>query len=207
MAPRNPGPRPCQLDPAIKWKEVAVGQNLTVALSKEGQLYACGDNSYGQLGTGATNLNSNVLVPVAGGYRWRAMAAGDFHVVAIRDDGTLWSWGQLYQDAGNGFGTMTNRLTPVQVGTATNWLTVIGGFQHSLALDTQCNAWAWGYNAFGELGLGTQLPQVSPTPIASGTSWISVRASGLNHIGIRADGTLWNWSGASGQYAGDTSGL
>ena len=43
-----------------------------------------------------------------------ALAAGDAHTVALRQNGTLWAWG--YNGQGQlGDGTVMNRTSPVQV--------------------------------------------------------------------------------------------
>jgi hypothetical protein len=49
---------------------------------------------------------------------WAAVAAGDLHTVAVRTDGTLWAWGR---GGILGDGTLTDRRSPAQIGTATNW--------------------------------------------------------------------------------------
>src|SRR6266536_356809 len=131
------------------------------------------------------------------------MSSGDFHGVAIRGYNSLWSWGQLGEDAGRGALTVTNRFAPVQIGTNSNWLWVGGGYQHSVACDTEGALWAWGFNAFGEVGDGTQLGRPHPTQIASSNAWLAATVGGLNHVAVRMDGTLWNWSGVSGQFTGE----
>lgn len=187
------------------WSDVDVGQNFSLLLRKDGRLFACGYNEWGQLGIGATNLSSEVLAPVAQDSSWRAIAAGDFHGLAIQSDNTLWAWGQLYEDAGGGLVTVTNRFAPTQIGTKSSWLGVGGGYQHSIAFDTDCALWAWGYNFLsGTVGDGTQRPRPNPIRIASSNTWLSAVARGGNHLGIRADATLWNWSGVNGQFTGDT---
>jgi len=55
-----------------------------------------GANVIGQLGDG-TNIDSNVPIQVyGGGYTWVAIAAGEDHTVALKSDGTLWSWGDNF---------------------------------------------------------------------------------------------------------------
>ena len=65
--------------------------------------------------------------------------------------------------AGLGQGDYVDRLTPVQVGTATNWKTVSAGFDHTVALRTDGTLWVWGYNGWGQLGDGTTTPS-QPSP-------------------------------------------
>ena len=48
---------------------------------------------------------------------WKAVSAGWYHTLAIRDDGTLWSWGD------NGFGQLgiPPVVTPIRLGTDNDW--------------------------------------------------------------------------------------
>ena len=48
---------------------------------------------------------------------WKAIATGAYHILAIREDGTLWSWG--FNDSGP-FGIPPD-LTPTRLGPATDW--------------------------------------------------------------------------------------
>ncbi|MBK6994107.1 MAG: hypothetical protein IPH31_03990 [Lewinellaceae bacterium] len=64
---------------------------------------------------------------------WQSVAAGGFHTLAIKTDGSLWAWG--INDSGElGDGTYANKNSPVQIGTATNWKSVAAGFNHTLAI-------------------------------------------------------------------------
>jgi alpha-tubulin suppressor-like RCC1 family protein len=79
-------------------------------------LTAWGDHSFGQLGDGtiANNVTTPVEVSNLGGAELKAIAAGSSHSLALKDDGTVWAWGdnQLGQ---LGDGTNANSNTPVQV--------------------------------------------------------------------------------------------
>ena len=82
------------------------------------------------------------------------VAAGYYHTVALRADGTLWTWG--YNASGQlGLGdVVTPRTTPQQVGSST-WLAgAAGGYNHTVALRADGTLWTWGYNTYGQLGLG-----------------------------------------------------
>ena len=72
-----------------------------------------------------------------------AVAAGQYHTLALKNDGTVWacgdnSYGQL------GDGTTTQRLTPVQVSSLTGITEVAGGYFHSLFLKNDSTVWACG---------------------------------------------------------------
>jgi alpha-tubulin suppressor-like RCC1 family protein len=65
---------------------------------------------------------------------WSKIAAGEKHTVAIKTDGTLWSWG--WNDYGGrlGQGNTTDRSSPVQVGALTDWLSVTGNYYSTISL-------------------------------------------------------------------------
>jgi len=62
-----------------------------------------GDNRYGQLGNGATN-NSTTPVQVCDLTNVKKIAAGAYHNIALKEDGSVWAWG-LNCDGQLGFGT------------------------------------------------------------------------------------------------------
>src|SRR6266536_2850992 len=118
-----------------------------IALSGNGVIakgYAWGSNVTGQLGDGTTTqrLNPgeiNTLSSVT------VVAAGVYHSLALKADGTVWAWG----DNGggqHGDGTTTQRLVPMQVnGLSAVTMIAAGGF-HSLGLKADGTVWAWGSN-------------------------------------------------------------
>ena len=82
-----------------------------------------------------------------------SLAAGLYHSLLIRSDGTLWAWGWNYYGQ-LGLGDTTDRDVPTQVGSATSWVAVSAGWDHSLGLRSDGTLWAWGRNNYGQLGLG-----------------------------------------------------
>ena len=61
------------------------------------------------------------------------LAGGERHTVAIRTDGTLWSWG--YNAFGQlGDGTFVDKNAPTQIGTATSWFVATAGAEFSMVL-------------------------------------------------------------------------
>ena len=103
---------------ANNWASVAAGQNHTVAVTTDGQLWAWGANSGGQLGDGTTT-NRHSPVRIGEATNWASVAAQG-NTVAVTTDGQLWAWG--HNSSGQlGDGTTTNRHSPVRIGEATNW--------------------------------------------------------------------------------------
>jgi alpha-tubulin suppressor-like RCC1 family protein len=92
------------------------GQSL--ALLENGQVWAWGSDTYGQLGNGKTSKKSYstpVQSTVLEGRTWIAVATGGSTSYAIDSDGELWSWGNGKSGAlGNGT-TSGDVTTPVMV--------------------------------------------------------------------------------------------
>src|SRR5512143_769477 len=106
--------------------------------------YAWGRNDKGQLGDGTTTFRPTP-VPVTNLTGVVALAAGEFHSLALKDDGTVWAWGD--NSLGElGDGTTMNRLSPVQVNGITDVIAISCTGPHSLALTRTGVVWAWGYN-------------------------------------------------------------
>jgi len=110
------------------------------------------DNSLGQLGDGTTQ-NRRTRAPVQGLDDVVAIAASSGFGLAVRADGTVWSWGA------NGFGvlgdgTTENRSSPVQVVGLTQVVSVAAAWGHSLALRADGTAWAWGFGGAGRSEMG-----------------------------------------------------
>jgi hypothetical protein len=93
-----------------------------------------------------------------------AIAAGNFHSLALKSDGTVWAWGNnFYGELGDG--TTTHRSSPVQVIGLTGVVAVDGGYCYSLALKSDGTVWAWGWNYIGRLGDGTMTDRSSPVQV------------------------------------------
>jgi len=122
---------------------------------------------------------------------WSKISAYGYTSVGIKNDGTLWGWGQ------NGYdqflvGDYVSRSKPTQIGTDANWLEVSIGSLHVLALKTDSTLWVWGNNGFGQLGDGTLTNRAIPTKIGTHT-WLKISAGPNSSFGIRSDSTLWAW--------------
>ena len=173
------------------WKQVACGYNNTAAIKTDGTLWTWGFNNYGQLGDNTSSNRSSPVTTVSGGTTWKQVACGSKHTVAVKTDGTLWTWGfngtQQLGDAG------TNRSSPLTtVAGGTNWKQASGGNGHTAAVKTDGTLWTWGHNNLGQLGTSSSsIPtRSSPTTtVAGGTNWKQV-ACGSYHTAAVTDLSL-----------------
>ena len=99
-----------------------------------------------------------------------AIAAGGGFSLALRADGTVWSWG--VNDKGQlGDGTKKPREKPVRVEGLNNIVAIAAGVTHVLALDVGGNVWAWGFNTTGQLGDGTVKSRPTPGLVHNRRGW------------------------------------
>jgi alpha-tubulin suppressor-like RCC1 family protein len=116
------------------WCAASAGNGHSLGVRTNGSLWAWGLNSFGRLGDG-TITSSRSPVSVVGGFTdWCAASAGFAHSLGIRQDGSLWSWGNN-SDGQLGDDAITDRSSPVSVvGGFTDWCAASAGCAHSLAI-------------------------------------------------------------------------
>lgn len=104
----------------------------------------------------------------------------------------LYAWGR--NATGQlGLGDTTNRSSPTQIGSLTNWLSISASYTYTAAVKTDGTLWSWGYNNFGQLGLGDTTSRSSPVQIGALTSWLSVSCGYAHTMAISTNGSLWSW--------------
>jgi len=160
--------RPTRIGTETAWAAVAGTLFFSLGVKSDGSLWAWGNNSFGQLGTGSADPLPNdppvvhqVPARVGSGTDWLLVSGGETRGLGVRADGTLWAWGRLG-------GSVSG---PLQIGTDTDWAVVAG---ESMALDRSGNIAAWtgdagvppqdvtGFN----VGADTTPPSVSAAPPA-----------------------------------------
>jgi alpha-tubulin suppressor-like RCC1 family protein len=126
----------------------------------------------------------------------KAIATGDNHAVALKNDGTIWAWG-CNSNGQLGDGTYTDRYTPVKVNNLTGITAIAAGgangFDFSLALKNDGTVWAWGYNEYYQLGDGTKINRYIPVEVPGLTDIIAIAAGGNHAVALKNDGTVWVW--------------
>ncbi len=182
----------------INWVNVAVGSSTTLALKSDGTIWGWGENLYGQLGNGSTVPDCAVPVRSAPGNDWQQVAAAGPHSVALKRDGTLWSWGNNW--AGQlGNGTTNYSRVPVQVGSSTNWTKIWANLIANVAQQKDGSLWFWGWD-YSRSTKGSSIP--APTRVSADTNWVDVGLGDWMVFAIKSDGTLWAWGRNAHLYTG-----
>ena len=134
-----------------------------------------------------------------------SIAAGEYHSMALDDNGTIWSWGE--NESGQvGDGTTTNKNAPFRVTSVSDVFAVAGGENHTLALTGDGRVWAWGDNSNGQLGDGTFLSRTQAVPVLRLTEGAALAAGYGHSLALKKDGTVWAWGdNSSGQLGNGTT--
>jgi alpha-tubulin suppressor-like RCC1 family protein len=166
---------------------IATGTSHSLALKSDGTLLAWGADFDGQLGDGtlgvpASNPTPTLLPGVSGVI---AIAAGAFHSLALKGDGTVLTWGDdTYGELGDGTVKNPDRDPAPKAATGVNGIVAVAaGAYYSLALKGNGTVFAWGDDVFGQRGDGTRGdPNENPTPAAvPGVSGVIAIAAGGEH--------------------------
>ena len=192
---------PIQIGTDTNWSgNITGGVESAAAVKTTGELFVWGNNEHGMLGLNdRTHRSSPTQLP---GTTWstahNTLATHTAAMVAIKTDGTLWSWGYNLGNQGRlGQGNNSEYSSPTQVGTDTTWATVAHNGTSGAAIKTNGTLWTWGYNedSTGQSGQNNQTNYSSPKQVGTDTTWSSISGSGSGRFraAIKTDGTLWTW--------------
>jgi alpha-tubulin suppressor-like RCC1 family protein len=185
---------PIQIGTATDWIDVATNTSRTAfALKADGTLWGWGNNPASMLFSGSSVTSLSVPTQITTVSNWIKMSVGGPHILAQKNDGTLWSWGGGL-GRGVGITSPTQGNIPHQIGTDTWKSFSAGEIQKSLGVKTDGTLWAWGDNTNGQLGVGNDTNQPFPVQIGTDTNWDSVQAGrDWTSMAIKTDGSIWYW--------------
>ncbi len=169
---------------------LAGGLHHSLYVREDGSVFAMGDNSYGQLGTGDMLYRSSPAQLALAGPAI-GVGAGDNHSFIIFRDGSLWTMG-LNSQGQLGDGTLENRSSPTKIHHA-GVIQADGGTGHSVFLTADGEVWTMGFNDEGQLGTDTTANSPLPCLVhANADNKAAAVAAGDKHTLFRtADTALW----------------
>lgn len=135
----------------------------------------------------------------------QTIAAGSGHTLALKNDGTVWAWGDNYYGQ-LGDGTTTERHAPVQVTGLAGVTAIAAGGGHTVALRNDGTVWAWGDNYYGQLGDATATESHTPVQVTGLSGVTAIAGGGAHTVALKSDGTVWSWGDNSyGQLSDGTT--
>ncbi len=177
---------------------VAAGSKHALVLRQDGTVWAWGDNTSGQLGRGFTSAFEPKAEQVNGLGKVVAISAGGDDSYAVTESGAVYGWGSnVYGQVGDG--TTQTRTVPTYVNFGIQKIKQIAtdpGGNHTLALTTQNNVFAWGNASMGSNGPNAVLTgqTLSPVVVPKGTLTPIAVAAGYNHSALLdQSGKVYAW--------------
>lgn len=187
---------PVKIGSETNWSRVFAGLGFSAAVKTDGSLYVWGSNDWGQLGTNRPITDTQKIPVRVGTDFWQQIEIGIASIIGIKQNGTLWAWGQNnFQSLGLNTTTTTIKV-PTQVGSDSDWLQVSQGNVHGMGIKTNKHLWGWGSNSQGQLGDRTTVTATTPKLI-SNSFWKEISCGSGFSVGIQDDGTLWSSGGNS----------
>lgn len=155
---------------------IAAGACHAVVLTSRGTLEVWGANDRGQLGLGAPSGRVTKPTEVSLLDDVVTIAAGAFHTLALRSDGSVWGFGD--GSAGQLGGTSAQGSIPRRLTSDGAADLIAAGFSHSLYASFGGEARAWGLGRAGQLGVGDARDYFGAQPVATGgVHWLAAGAS------------------------------
>jgi len=186
-ASRRPGLPRGRGTPAI-----CLGERHGLILASDGSLWCWGSDFLGWpvLGLSNSNQRSTRLRRIGDETDWVGISAAAARNLAIKSDGTIWTWGESVQGR---FGRPTTIPRPVPAAPGSDWKQAAAGGIHVVALKRDGTLWGWGNNWAGSVGIDSTNGSTLPVQIGPATNWVMVWASTLESVALQSDGSLWYW--------------
>lgn len=215
----EPSTRPTQVLLRNGATAVSAGSDMSLALRADGTVWSWGKNTL-IYSDGASDANilpvlcapgypltSNVTAPIqiAGLDQVIQISAGSLYAMALRSDGTVWSWGSNSNGQLGTGATADHVCLPTQITGLSGVKAIAAGGGYALALKTDGTVWGWGINSAGVLGNGTLISSNVPVQVSGLSDIVSIAVSD-HSVALDSKGTVWGWGyNLSGQVGNDSA--
>jgi alpha-tubulin suppressor-like RCC1 family protein len=190
---------------------IAARGGHTCALTSQSQVVCWGDNAYGELGDGTTEMRRTPVSVTNLPADLRSVHAGWNHTCAISDSAGLYCWGRnSYGQLGDG--STISQHKPVPVGGLKGEIFAVDlGWRHSCIAKRSGDVVCWGADEYGQaqdfVSIADMLPAVPDANIDSEKITVPI-ATGDSHTcmltsagGVRCWGDNWNGQMGDGTFS------
>jgi|GEM_PF-1867117 len=191
-----------------KWKTICASSFTSAGIQEDGTLWIWGSNTYGQLGQPNVSTYGGVYTPskVDDDTQWKQIKGRSSTYCAIKNDGTLWTWGKNW-DYVTGQGPDYEYVAyPLQLGTD-RWIDAATGYYHAAGIKADGTLWAWGKNDRKQIADTDEAYYYEPTQVGTDNDWVALEAGISNTVALKSDGSIWTWgSNGEGELGRETEG-
>ncbi len=208
----------CQFPTAnTKIAFAAAGLHTASCIDVNGNVYFTGPNEDGSMGNGTTTGGASGFVQITtdangnpfNNVKYLRMGSSIFTggagygaiIYAIKNDGTLWIWGNTQGGyAGNGtYGQVQTRPMQVTGFPAGTIITKIVVGYVAIALDANGGVWTWAGNGNPDLlGNASQTNYETPHQITLPSTAVDIAGGGFFSYALLANGSLYGWGWYTG---------
>jgi alpha-tubulin suppressor-like RCC1 family protein len=192
-------PIPLQVGSDTNWTSVGAGQMTSLAIKSDGSLWHWGAISFAM-----SAPNAYVPVPQRSPLQfgtnsdWQGFKQGASGVLAIKKDGSLWSYPPYW---GMAVGISANSSVQL-LGTNTDWASLAGGWPQAWGVKSNGTLWSW-------TSLGPRAAPGPPRRFDRRSDWQGVWAGGFGgtDVGLTADRQVWSWGTMIGMPLQESTGV
>ena len=172
--------------------DIQCGNVGTLFLLKDGSVFVCGSNEYGQTGLNNGKGKETLPVRIPGLENIVQVSCGWGHCLALTGDGHVYSWGR--NNMGQlGVGDRKNRPEPVLL-SLEHIVQIECGGKFCMAMDAEGKLFGWGANDYGQLAGASKSKWVGePVELPLNNKFSSVCCGGGSVYGLCPDGSILSW--------------
>ncbi|RAL20240.1 hypothetical protein DL240_17825 [Lujinxingia litoralis] len=180
------------------WKQVSSGHEHICGLTEDDQAYCWGRGDDGRLGNGALgNLDVPTAVIQPEGATFVRLEGGFQHTCAVMETSRgrrVFCWGTGSTGRlGTGASGPDLVLAPEEVGGDVPLVSVSSGNVHSCGLNSDGEAWCWGYNDHGQLGVVQTGNELVPVEVDVDETFLQIEAGKIHTCAITTAGVILCW--------------